>query len=195
MPKHFSQSVILAAGLLLPLAAAAHTGTGAVQGFTAGLLHPLLGFDHLLTMLAVGVWAVYLGGRAAGLLPLSFIGLMTVGAGLGFGGIALPHAESGVTLSVTVLGLALWRGWHLPVWLAGTMTAGFAVFHGYVHAAEADTVGGQSLAYLQGFLCTTAVLHVIGMGLGQLTRSVAPGRQLFGLVCTGTGLYWLLQAA
>jgi urease accessory protein len=106
---------------------------------------------------------------------------MTVGAGLGFGGIALPHAESGVTLSVTVLGLALWRGWHLPVWLAGTMTAGFAVFHGYVHAAEADTVGGESLAYLQGFLCTTAVLHVIGMGLGQLTRSVAPGRQLFGM--------------
>lgn len=193
MTKHSATKTMLLATLLVSLPVAAHTGTGTVHGFVAGLSHPVTGFDHLLTMAAVGLWAFNLGGRALWLLPLSFIGLMAAGAALGFHGIGLPHAESGITLSLVMLGLALWRGWSLSITLAAILTACFAVFHGYVHAAEARSAGGQVYAYSCGFLGATALLHGVGLVLGHLLKPVTWGRPAFGLFCTGTGLYWLIQ--
>ncbi|MGI9211571.1 MAG: HupE/UreJ family protein [Methylococcaceae bacterium] len=192
MIKYLSQWAVLAVSVLWSLSAAAHTGVGTVHGFVAGLMHPMMGLDHLFAMLAVGLWAVYLGGRAMPGLPLAFIGLMSVGAKLGFSGYVLPHAELGVTWSVVVFGVALWRGWSIPTLLAGAMTASFAVFHGYVHAAEAGQMTDSTAAYLYGFLAATALLHGVGVGLGCWMRSAVWCRQAFGLVCTGTGLYWLV---
>jgi urease accessory protein len=161
MIKYLGQWAVLVVGVLGSLSAAAHTGMGSVHGFIAGFMHPMMGLDHLLAMLAVGLWAVYLGGRAMLGLPVAFIGLMSAGAVLGFSGFALPHAELGVAGSVLVLGVALWRGWFIPTLLAGAMTASF-----------------------------TALLH--GLGLGHWMRSAVWCRQAFGLMCTGTGLYWLV---
>ena len=183
----------LAAGLLASTSVSAHTGIGTVAGFSAGLMHPLLGLDHLLVMVATGLWAVYLGGRAIVLLPLAFIALMTAGATLGFMGYVLPYAEWIIALSVLTLGLALWRGWQSPSLLAGGLTAFFALFHGYVHAAEIGEVSEAAYTYALGFLLTTALLHGVGMGLGLISGASGWKRKAYGLFCTGAGLYWLLQ--
>ena len=193
MIKPIGTLVTVISALSASMPVAAHTGTGAVHGFLAGLSHPAMGLDHLLTMVAVGLWAVHLGGRALLMLPLSFIGLMAIGAGLGFHGIDLPHAEAGITLSLVILGLALWQRWPVSIRLAGLMTACFAVFHGYVHALELNGSEGQVYAYSSGFLCATALLHGVGMGLGRLLKPITWGRPVFGLFCTGTGLYWLMH--
>jgi len=181
---------LLAGGLLASMSAAAHTGLETVAGFSAGFLHPLMGLDHLLTMMAVGLWAMYLGGRAVLLLPLAFLSLMTVGAGLAFAGYTLPQAEVGVTVSVVAAGLALWRGWQVPTLMAASITACFALFHGFVHAAEMAPLNGSVPFYALGFLSATALLHLAGMGLGWAGTHT---RKAFGLCCTGAGLYWLVQ--
>jgi urease accessory protein len=170
--------------------ALAHTGAGSVHGFAAGFLHPLLGPDHLLTMLAVGLWAAYLRGRALWLLPSAFLGVMALGAGLRYAGLVLPFAEGLVALSVAVMGVALWRNWRAASVLAGAVVGGFALFHGYVHAAE---IGGDmdAAVYASGFLAATALLHGLGIVAGWAGRGFDAWRRAFGLVCAGVGAYLL----
>ncbi len=148
----------------LPTAAFAHGGVGAHgTPFAAGVLHPLLGPDHLLAMVAVGLLAAMTGGRAVWALPASFVGGMVAGGLLGFGGAALPVVEPAILASVVVLGLAVACALRLPLALACTALALFGVAHGHAHGLEGPALGGA--AYAAGFVLATAALHGLGLGL------------------------------
>lgn len=150
---------------MLPVAAGAHTGDGAHHGFVHGFFHPLGGLDHLLAMIAIGLLAAHLGGRALWLVPASFVALMAAGGVIGFSGFKLPYFEVAIALSVVVLGLLVALRANLPLAAAAAIAGGFAVFHGYAHGAELPA-GGSALPYAAGFLCVTALLHLAGIALG-----------------------------
>ncbi|CAI8915421.1 HupE/UreJ family protein [Methylocaldum szegediense] len=192
MSKQFFQSLAVVMSLgMLPEAVFAHTGVGAVHGFGAGFEHPFMGLDHLLTMLAVGVWAAALGGRALWFVPLSFVTVMAAGAGLqGFGWV-LPSAEVTVALSVAVMGLILVVNWRVGYGFAGALAAAFALFHGYVHAEEIGRDMG-AFHYAAGFLIATAVLHGLGMLLGASVGRLDLLRRALGAFCAGVGAYLLV---
>ncbi|MGU3540771.1 HupE/UreJ family protein [Methylobacterium sp. A54F] len=164
-----------AALLLLPLPALAHPGHGDAAGFLHGFQHPLGGLDHVLAMVAVGLLAAIRGGRALWLLPAAFLTMMTGGALLGMAGIALPHAEAGIALSIVAFGIAAAMGLSLPLVGATLLVAAFAVFHGYAHGAEMPEAA-SGLAYGAGFLAATALLHAAGIGLGLAAGGLTRGR-------------------
>ena len=153
------------AGALLPTAALAHTGIGAAGGFAHGFWHPIGGLDHVLAMVAVGALAARLGGRALWIVPAAFVAMMAVGGFIGMEGIGLPFVETGIALSVVVLGGAIALGWRLPVAAASAVVGLFAVFHGHAHGSEMP-IDASGLAYGLGFMLATAALHVVGIGLG-----------------------------
>ncbi len=155
---------IVAAALSLS-PAFAHTGIGEANGFAHGFVHPIGGIDHVLAMLAVGVYAAFLGGRALWLVPLSFVLMMAAGGALGIAGIALPSTETAIAVSVVVLGLALALQLSLPAVAAMAFVGVFAIFHGHAHGAEMPDAD-SGLAYGAGFSVATALLHVLGIGLG-----------------------------
>jgi len=162
------------AALVLAAPAWAHTGLEPhVHGFAAGFAHPLGGADHLLAMVAVGLWAGLVGGRAAWAWPLAFVAMMTVAAAAGAAGIALPLTEIGIALSVVVLGAAVALGLRAPVGVGAALCAAFAIFHGHAHGAEmpADAAG---LAYGAGFVVATALLHAAGLALVFGLARLAP---------------------
>jgi urease accessory protein len=159
---------------LAPLAfcsvASAHSGHDA--GALAGLSHPFLGADHLLAMIAVGLWAAQQGGRARWLLPVSFVALLVLGAALAMAGIALPMVEAGVATSVMLLGLFIALAVKLPPALGAAMVGLFAIFHGYAHGAEMPAAV-NAWQYGLGFVVSSAALH--GLGLYAGLRSRLPG--------------------
>ena len=151
---------------LLPVVASAHPGAaGHMHGFAHGFSHPLSGIDHVLAMVAVGLFAAHLGGRALWRVPLSFVSVMTFAGVAGVTGVALPSAESGIALSVVVLGLAVAFQLNVPTLVAASLAAFFAVFHGYAHGAEMPA-STSWLSYGLGFVCATVLLHATGVGLG-----------------------------
>lgn len=155
--------------LLSATTAHAHTGIGATAGFGAGFTHPLLGADHVLAMVAVGLLAVQLGGRALWALPLAFVAAMLVAAGIGLFGPALPIVEFGIVGSVVALGALIALNTRLPL-IASMMLVGlFAFFHGHAHGAEMPAQA-SALAYGAGFALATALLHGIGITAGLATR-------------------------
>jgi urease accessory protein len=149
----------------LPLA---HTGPG--SGAIAGFLHPLLGLDHLLAMLTVGLLSAQLGGRAIWTVPVTFVSVMALGGVVGLLGVGLPLVEFGIAVSVIVLGVALLSKASLPEWLAMLFVGLFAVFHGHAHGTELPSVASviDVIAYIVGFLISTAGLHVIGALIGYI---------------------------
>ncbi len=158
--------------LLLGLAAAispglalAHAGHGEQASLMAGLLHPLTGIDHLLAMLAVGLWAAQLRNRAAWVLPALFPAAMVGGAALAVGGIALPAIEPLIALSVIVLGAAVMARVTVPLAASSALVAVFAVAHGYAHGAELPA-GASAAGYAAGFIATTVGLHLAGLAIG-----------------------------
>ncbi|MGE0257351.1 MAG: HupE/UreJ family protein [Alphaproteobacteria bacterium] len=159
--------VFLATALLSAAATAAHahTGIGDTAGFALGFGHPLGGIDHVLVMVAVGLFAVQLGGRALWLVPLSFVSVMIAGGALGLAGIEVPFVEVGIALSVVVLGFAVALRLHIPTAAAMALVALFAIFHGHAHGAEMPE-SALGLAYGAGFVLATALLHALGIGLG-----------------------------
>jgi urease accessory protein len=176
---------------LSPQAAFAHSGPDHVAGFASGFAHPLGGLDHALAMLAVGLLAAHLAGRALWALPLAFLGAMAFGGAIGAAGIAFPFVELGIAVSVVALGLALALG-RLPLQGALAAAAIFGVFHGHAHGAELP-VTGSAAAYGLGFLAATALLHIAGItaglasarGAGSLGRL---GRQGAGAAIALAGL-------
>jgi urease accessory protein len=158
------RAALVAAATLLPTAAWAHPGHDASVGFVHGFVHPVTGLDHVLAMVAVGLFAAQLGGRALWAVPLSFVSVMALGGVLGVAGIGLPFVEVGIAASVIVLGLAIALQWKAPVVAAMTLVGLFAVFHGLAHGAEMP-VDASGLEYGLGFLLATAMLHVFGIGL------------------------------
>ena len=159
-----------------PLMILLHTYGGG--GILSGFLHPLLGLDHLLAMLAVGVLSAQIGGRAIWTVPTTFVITMGVGALLGIAGLSLPLVEYGITLSVLILGVAILVGDNVPERVALIAVAFFALFHGNAHGTEipaiTDTIG-LLIAYILGFLIATAGLHVVGALIG-----IMMGRSLRG---------------
>jgi urease accessory protein len=148
-----------------PTAALAHGGHGEVAGFVHGFAHPFGGLDHVVAMLAVGLLAYQLGGRALWLVPSTFVAVMAIGGMLGATGIALPYVEAGIAASIIVLGAAIAFGIRTPAVMAASVAGLFAVFHGYAHGAEMP-LGGSALQYGLGFVAATALLHLIGIGAG-----------------------------
>jgi urease accessory protein len=153
------------AGALLPTAALAHTGIGAAGGFAHGFWHPIGGLDHVLAMVAVGAFAVRLGGRALWLVPAAFVAMMAAGGFAGMERIQLPFVEIGIAVSVVVLGLSVAFQWKLPVAAASALVGLFAIFHGHAHGSEMP-VDASGLTYAVGFMLATASLHVAGIGVG-----------------------------
>lgn len=146
-------------------AAFAHPGDHSHVGFAAGFAHPLTGIDHLLAMVAVGLWASQLGGRALWLLPLTFPVVMAAGAALGFGGVALPWVEIGITASVLVLGAAVALTWRPTLAASLPLVGLFALLHGYAHGVELPAQT-SALGYCAGFVAATLVLHLAGLAVG-----------------------------
>lgn len=181
--------------LLAPVASFAHTGVSAAGGpdLVTGLLHPFTGLDHLLAMMAVGLWAARLGRSATWLLPTLFPVVMVIGAGLALGGIGLPLVEAMITISVIVLGVLALAGIRLPLVLSGALVSVFALAHGHAHGAELPA-GGDAAAYAVGFIGSTVVLHLIGLFLGMYTqrrtepRLNAAGAELNAQRATETGI-------
>jgi urease accessory protein len=186
-------TMVAAAFVLAPTVAWAHAGHGDAGGLTHGFTHPITGIDHVLAMVAVGVLAAQFSGPALWLLPLSFVGVMTVGSALGMAGTQLPFAEFGVALSVIVLGLAVALPFRLRM-LAGIALVGlFALFHGHAHGAEMPAAA-SALYYTAGFIGATALLHAAGIGLGLLFGAET-GRPGHHAVQAGGGAMALFGAA
>ena len=140
---------LAALALLSPTAAFAHTGIGETSGFAHGFMHPIGGLDHVLAMVMVGIFAFQLGGRALLLVPLTFVGVMALGGGLGVAGIPVPFVEIGIALSVVVLGAVVALNVKAPVAVAMGIVGMFAIFHGHAHGAEMpENAGG--IAYAAG---------------------------------------------
>jgi urease accessory protein len=131
----------------------------------AGFLHPLSGIDHVTAMVAVGLFAAQLGGRALWAVPLTFVSVMTLGAVAGMTGVALPFVEVGIVTSVVVLGLAVALRIGVSTLVAVSLVGFFAVFHGHAHGAEMAP-SRSGLPYAAGFICATALLHALGIALG-----------------------------
>jgi urease accessory protein len=165
-------AVAAAALIALTGTAFAHTGHGDTSGFVHGFMHPLGGLDHVLAMVAVGLYAAMIGGRALWLMPLTFIGMMALGGAMGASGIVDPFVEAGIAMSVIVLGLAVALRVNLPTVIAIALVGLFAILHGHAHGAEMpQDVSGY--AYAAGFLLATALLHGAGIALGLLAGMLA----------------------
>ena len=190
--KRSSLLPIACMALLAPLPALAHPGHESFS-FMSGLAHPVNGVDHLLAMFAVGLLASMKGGRALWLWPLSFVGVMIAGAALGMNGLVLPFLEPVIILSVLILGLALALRAEVGVAAGAAMIAVFALFHGNAHGAEAPA--GAALTYIAGFSVATALLHLLGLGLGVVfnTPRLQPVLRVSGaaMACAGALLFFV----
>lgn len=156
--------------LALPATALAHGGI-AMADWTTGLTHPLGGADHLLAMLAVGLWAGRLGGRAAYGLPLAFLLALLLGAVMALARpLALPLLESGLAVSVLALGVCLIAPGQIWNGIALLLTAAFGALHGYAHGLEWPA-GSDPLGYAAGFFCATVALHLGGVALALRLRA------------------------
>jgi urease accessory protein len=163
----------VAMGLALTAPAFAHTGVGAhSHGFAAGFLHPLMGLDHMLAMLGVGVWAAQLGKRATWLVPAAFVAVMITGAGLALAGAPLPMVEFGIAGSVLVIGALIAFGTRLPAGVAMSLAGLFALFHGHAHGTELPGFAHPA-AYGAGFVAATALLHASGVAIALAVRQHA----------------------
>ena len=149
--------------------ALAHTGADTVFGFQTGFLHPISGADHLIAMVAVGLWGAQLGAPAIWVLPITFPLVMAMGGVLGVIGIPIPFVEVIIALSAVALGLVIALQLRPTLWVAAALVALFAVFHGYAHGRElpgaADPVG-----YGVGFVVATGLLHLTGILIGTVVR-------------------------
>ena len=181
--------ILLSAAVLMPSVAFAHTGVGDTAGFLHGVAHPIGGIDHVLAMVAVGVFAAVLGGRALWLVPSAFVAMMIVGFGLGIAHVDVPFVELGIALSSIVIGGAAALGSPMPVAAAMALVSVFALFHGHAHGAEMpENAGG--LTYALGFVVATSLLHAVGV-LAVLGTAKAVGSRGRMIARTAGGLFAL----
>jgi urease accessory protein len=184
-------TTILAA---FPLAAWAHTADDATSAFD-GLLHPLMGPDHLLAMLSVGIVSVLIGGRAVIWVPTAFVASMLAGGTIGVLGTELPHVELGIILSVLLLGIAIAVVRRFPVWLAMAVVAMFGAFHGNAHGLEMPEAHSP-VFYSLGFSISTVAIHLLGVGIGFVPALTARGRApmtVLGAAISAAGVVFLVR--
>ena len=162
----YSLAVIL---LAFSGVAAAHTGGGISGGFVSGFVHPVFGPDHVIAMVAVGLWGAFLGNPAIWVLPVVFPLVMAFGGALGVMGVPIPAVETGIALSAVGLGAMVAFAVRPPVWVAAVIVGAFAIFHGHAHGTELpDAV--NPLMYSAGFVIATGLLHLSGIAFGLLVR-------------------------
>jgi urease accessory protein len=149
--------------------AAAHEAAGLAGGFASGFLHPLFGPDHVVAMVAVGLWGAFLGMPAIWLLPVVFPLVMAMGGVLGLAAVPLPGVEIGIATSAIVLGLMVAMAARPPLWVAAVLVGAFAVFHGHAHGTELPQAA-NALAYSLGFVLATGLLHASGIAFGLLEQ-------------------------
>jgi urease accessory protein len=147
----------------------AHEGGGLAGGFSSGFLHPVKGLDHVVAMVAVGLWGVFLGQPAIWLLPVVFPLVMAIGGALGVMGIPVPAVETGIAVSAIVLGLMVLLAARPPIAMAAVIVAAFAIFHGHAHGTELPS-SSNALAYSLGFVIATGLLHLTGIAFGLLAH-------------------------
>lgn len=194
MPRLLPASLVVL-GLTSPVLA--HTGpdVGAHHAFISGLLHPWMGWDHLLAMLAVGVWAVQIGRRARWILPSAFLSCMIGGCSLTLLGLRTPMTEAGILASVLVFGVLVALRSRPPLALAGTLVGALALFHGSAHAAgiPPDT---SIAGFVLGFVLATGLLHVLGILFAMRLVETRPALvRLAGAGVAATGIAVTLAPA
>jgi urease accessory protein len=168
-PRFRRAAAALLAWLLGPGVAFAHTRGGEAAGLVAGLSHPVSGLDHVLAMVAVGLWGAQLGAPAVWLLPVAFPMVMAFGGTLGLVGVHLPGVEIGIALSAIGLGAAVLFEAKPKLALAAALVGFFAIFHGHAHGTELPD-GANGLLYSIGFVVATGLLHLAGIGIGTIHR-------------------------
>ncbi|MBL8701343.1 MAG: HupE/UreJ family protein [Alphaproteobacteria bacterium] len=177
----------MAAAALASGAASAHGVHAEASGFVAGFTHPLLGLDHVLAMVAVGLWAGQLGGRARLEVPAGFLLTMIAGAGLALAGAALPAVELGIASSVVLLGLLVAARVRATTLAGACIVALFAVFHGYAHGIEIPAAGA-TLQHILGFAAATAALHAIGLGIAAALDMRGSAARIAGAATAAAGV-------
>ena len=192
-PMHLA---LLAALLVASGPASAHTEAGVAGGLLSGFLHPLTGLDHLVAMVAVGLWGAQLGKPGIWVLPITFPAVMAFGGVLGVIGVTLPQSELVIALSAVVLGFAVAMALRVPFAAAAVVVGVFAIFHGYAHGRELPGAANP-LAYGVGFVVATGMLHATGILIGTLTnwRTGAQAVRALGAAIAGLGGLFLLSMA
>ena len=176
MNRRISMAGAVSAGVMAAATPAlAHTYGVHGAGFGAGFVHPLGGLDHILAMVAVGIWAAQIGGRAMWLLPAAFVAAMLGGGLVGMTGVSLPMIEFGIVASVVLLGGLIALQSRLPLPVTMLLVALFALFHGHAHGLEAPTAAAPVL-YASGFALATALLHGAGIGLALIASGLSSVR-------------------
>ena len=165
MPRTAFRLLVTVGFLLAPSIAFAHPGHVAESSLLAGFIHPFGGIDHLLAMIAVGLFAAHLGGRVLWAVPASFVAVMALGGIFGAAGVSLPLAETAIALSVLVFGLVIFLRLAPPVLAAMALVGLFAIFHGYAHGSEMP-VNASAIDFGIGFMAATTLLHGCGIALG-----------------------------
>lgn len=181
--------------LLSAPAALAHPQKGEAVGFLTGFRHPISGLDHVLAMVAVGLWGAQLGSPAIWVLPVAFPMVMAMGGMLGLMGIPLPGIEYGIALSAILLGAAVLFELRPPLPIAAILVGVFAIFHGHAHGTELPP-GQSAMLYSMGFVIATGCLHAVGIGIGTVHRWTWGQKALRvagGLVATG-GAFFMWKA-
>jgi len=181
--------------IVLPSLAFAHTEEGVVGGFISGFLHPIYGPDHVVAMVAVGMWGAFLRNPAIWLLPVVFPLVMAVGGALGVIGMPLPLVEVGIAASAIVLGLMVLLAVRPPLWVAAVLVGAFGIFHGHAHGTELPDASNP-LSYAIGFVLATGLMHIAGIAFGMLAgspRGRIAVRTAGGLI-SASGIYFLTGA-
>jgi urease accessory protein len=181
--------------VFFPYSAWAHVSSGEAGGFLTGLQHPVSGLDHVVAMLAVGLWGAQLGAPAMWILPVVFPMMMAMGGTLGLMGVPLPGVEVGIAVSAVVLGFMVLKEARVKLQFAMVIVAFFAVFHGHAHGTELPA-GQSGLLYSMGFVAATGCLHGIGITIGLIHRWQMGRLALRGagsIVCAA-GIYFLMRA-
>jgi urease accessory protein len=187
--------LLAAAMALVPEVGLAHTGEGVVGGFLSGFTHPIFGFDHVVAMVAVGLWGAFLGQPAIWLLPVVFPVVMAFGGLAGVLGVPIPGVEAGIALSALALGAMVALALRPPLWVAAILVGIFAIFHGHAHGTELPEAASP-LAYGVGFVIATGLLHLSGIALGLLSRWPAGlgAVRVGGALIACVGLFFLVGA-
>ncbi|MEM1188131.1 MAG: HupE/UreJ family protein [Pseudomonadota bacterium] len=180
---------------LFPQFAFGHVEEGSASGFLSGLLHPIMGPDHLVAMVAVGLWGAQLGAPAIWVLPVVFPVVMAVGGLLGVFGIPLPFIEIGIAASALLLGVAVAARYRAGIAVTAVLVGIFAIFHGHAHGTELPS-SANALSYGVGFVMSTGLLHLAGILMGTLMRwpAGAVAVRSCGALIALTGAYYLAAA-
>lgn len=183
MLKRLSATAAILAATAAP--AFAHLNPEEHGSFMAGVTHPLSGADHMLAMIAVGLWAAQIGGKARLAVPAAFVSLMALGFVLALAGAPLPFIEPGILASVIGIGLLVALAVRTPAAVSAAIVGFFALFHGHAHGGELGMA--TALTFGLGFVASTALLHAVGVGAGMLVggRNAMVVRVLGGLTALG----------